>query len=219
VGGLTINDVGGSVAEGAVGTDALVAGNTVTWADGAAVASAGQVLRIVRPTGVFDDYVGVGFFGEAGLTPSEKGMPVREPVATATIVSVVGNDITVDAPVTTLAGDIVYLGDPAPSMWADGQAAKNLAGAAGYTFARVLTDSASARSVPHYRAVDMASDNRIPPGQSARTSHRFDVTGCTQATVKARLLYRPVPTHMARLFGWTASDFIISAAEESVGVP
>ena len=124
------------------------------------------------------------------------------------------------ASLTLLPGDVLFLGDAPGAAASDGVASRALAGAPGYAFARVLVDSGGARHVPHYRAVDIASDNRIPPGQSATTSHQFSLPpACTDATVTARVLYRPLPLSQARLRGWTASDYLIADSQATITLP
>jgi len=68
--------------------------------------------------------------------------------------------------------------------------------------------------VPHYRAVDIASDNRIAPGSHSLTTHAFGVpAGCSTGTVRATLLYRPVPMSMADVRGWDAVDYVVATHE------
>lgn len=217
IGGMTINDIGGASRSGVAGIDASSAATTITWAAGAAAAQPGHVVRVVRPTGSFDDYTGIGFFADPMLTPPEKGMPIQAPVAEATVLSVSADQIVVDQAMPIQAGDILYLGDGWPSAPTDGQTALDLAGMAGYSFARVLVDAAGQRQVPHHRAVDIASDNRIPPGDNAITEHVFEVPGgCTNPSVEARVLYRPVPTQQAKLRSWPANDYLIAYAQASL---
>ena len=58
------------------------------------------------------------------------------------------------------------------------------AGAAGFGFAKVLVGPRGERMVPHFRAVDVASDNRLPFGSSWTSEHRFAVD-CAAPTVRA----------------------------------
>jgi hypothetical protein len=220
VGGLTVNDVGGALATGTVATDAQFAAAVVTWPAGAARAKAGDVLRVVRSTGAFDDYPGVGYFADPGLAAAAKGMPVRAPVGQAKVLSVSGSGITLDASLPVQPGDIVYLGDAAATPPLDGDPSRALAGAAGYTFARVLVDPAGERMVPHYRAVDMVSDNRLRPQVPHVTTHSFAVpAGCATAKVTATLLYRPLPVALSRERGWDARDWVIKTATEDIALP
>ena len=217
-GGMTVHDVGGFAARGVEGTDVTTAGTTMTWAAGALLASGGDVVRIVRPSGVFDDYDGVGLFAGNALTPAEKGLEIHEPVGEASVVSAGGGQLQLDQSLTVLAGDIVYLGDPTAAT--DGQTSLRLSGAAGYTFSKVLTDTSGARGVAHYRATDIASDNRIKPGDNAITTHSFTALGgCTSATVTATVIYRPHPTAMAAERGWDAKDYVIAVGQATVSLP
>lgn len=216
IAGSTVDDLGGRLAEGTVGTDVTVAGATVTWPG--TTAKAGDVLRLVRPNG-FETYGGIGFFANPALTPAEKGRPLREPLAEATVLSVVGDVITVDASLTASAGDLVYLAEARPSML-DEQPSTALAGLAGTTFGRVLVDANGRRQVPHHRAIDMASDNRIAPGTAEVSTYGFDrLAGCTNATVRATLIYRAYPLDEARRRGWDGRDHIIATAAQTIPLP
>ena len=211
-GGYTVADVGGAGARGIEGDDVSTSGATLTWTDGAAAAQAGDVVRVVRPTGIYDDYVAVAPF--AAMTPIEKGREVHRPVGEAMVTVVANDTLTLDTPLAIAAGDVIYVG--APLALVDGQTSRAFAGAPGYTFARVMTDSGGAREVPNYRAIDIASDTRIPPGMHDLTSHRFALEpGCTTATV----LYRPLPLALAGERGWTALDHVIATAEAQTILP
>ncbi len=213
-GGMTINDIGGALAIGTEGSGVSTQGTAVTWPAGALVAKAGQRLRVVRPTGQFDDYAGIGFFADAKLLPSEKGMPIQTPVADAAVLDVSNDVLTIDQTLSLQAGDILYLGDPAPSPHTDGDNSSHLAGSAGYTFARVLVDQQGRRQAPHYRAVDIASDNRIAPGTASHTTHSFArPANCTPGLVRAYVLYRPLPLALANERGWSAKDYVIAQGQ------
>jgi len=212
--GLTVNDVGGAVAVGTEGSGVTTQGTNVNWPAAATIAKAGQRVRVVRPNGQFDDYAGIGFFADANLVASEKGMPVHTPVADAAVVDVVNNVLTVDQTLSLQAGDILYLGDAWPATVTDGEDSRHLAGKAGYTFARVLVDQQGQRQVPHYRAVDIASDNRIAPGSASLTQHSFArPANCTPGSVRAYVLYRPLPLALANERGWSAKDYIIAQGQ------
>ena len=49
------------------------------------------------------------------------------------------------------------------------------AGQAGFAFARVLADAAGNRMVPHHRAIDVVSDNRLMPQQKWTNATRLRV--------------------------------------------
>lgn len=219
-GGMTLSDVGGATAEGIVGADIMVAGADLTWAAGAAKAKAGDVVRAVRPTGVFDDYDGIGFFADGSLTPEQKGIEVRAPVGEAKVMTAGAGAISLEAALPLQAGDIVFLGDEEVGAPVDGEMAKALAGAPGYAFARVMVGPGGERGVPHYKALDIVSDNRIAPQAEATSEHRFAIPpGCGTATLSATVLYRPVPVRVARERGWEARDYVIATAKETIALP
>ncbi len=220
VDGMTVQDGGGSIASGIAGADVQANGAALAWPGGAAAAKPGMTVRVVRPTGAFDDYPGVGYFADPSLTPAEKGLEVFAPVGESIVTTASAGSITLTAAIALQAGDIVYLGEPLPAPPSDGEGALPLAGAAGYTFAKTLVDPTGERHVHHYRAVDIASDNRIPPLAMAKTTHTFRLpAGCSAGKVTAVVLYRPVPVDMARLRGWDARDWVVAQANENVTAP
>jgi hypothetical protein len=220
VAGMTLNDVAGAVAEGVVGVDATVNGSVMTWAGGAASAKQGDVVRVVRPTGAYDDYPGVGFFADPSLSPMEKGLEVLAPVGEASVLSVAGGDLTLSASLVVQAGDVVFLGDALTGAITDGDDARALAGRPGYAFARVTVDPSGARGVPHYRAVDLASDNRLMPNTTSMTSYTFSTpANCAAGQVTATLVYRPTPVTLARQRGWSAKDYVIATTTKNVSLP
>jgi hypothetical protein len=219
-GGMTLADIAGAAATGVVGTDITVTGTSMTWAGGALVAAPGSVVRVVRPTGTFDDYAGIGFFSNPSLTAAEKGLEIRSPVGEATVTSAGAGSVSLDASIAAKAGDIVYLGDALAGQIMDGDVSRALAGRPGYTFARVLVDTKGVRGAPHYRAVDMVSDNRIAPNAAATTTHLFAIpAGCAMGTVSATLLYRKLPVVLARERGWMATDAVVGSATMNVALP
>ena len=218
-GGMTVHDVGGATAEGTVGTDVTAGGATLTWAAGAARAKAGDVVRVVRATGAFDDYPAVGFFANPALTPAQKGLAIYAPVGEATVASVGAGAVTLSAALATQPGDRVYLGDALAWPPVDGDPSLALAGSAGYSFARVMVDSTGRRGAPPYRAVDIASDNRIPPLAPATTTHVFAIPpGCASGQITATALYRPLPVGLSRERGWDAKDYVIASASKAVSL-
>ena len=215
-GGMTLPDYVGARAQGSIGGGATVNGTALTWAEGAAQAKPGDSVRVVRFTGQYDDYNGVGFFANAALTAADKGLPIMQPVAGAEVVGVAGNVLTLSAPLALQAGDRVYLGDPlvAPE---DGDRSAAWAGAAGYAFARVTVAADQRRFVPHYEAVDLASDNRIPPASASVTHHEFTLpNGCANASVQAWVLYRPHPYGLAEQRRWDAKDYLIATTSAAL---
>lgn len=216
IGGQTLSDVAGARATAILGADASVSGTSLTWTEAAARAKPGDEIRVVRASGAFDDYAGNGWFA-GSLTPAEKGIPILEPVAAASVVSVSGSDITLSLPIAASPGDILFLGDPSDSLLSDGAPALDLAGVAGNAFAKVLVDATGARLVPHYKAVHIASDNRVPPQSSQLSRHVFALEpGCTAPTVVATLLYRPSIGPLAHERGWDARSFVVGQVSFSI---
>ncbi len=220
VDGQTIDAVGGMLAEGSLGSDAVLVGTSLDWPAGAALAVPGQVVHFVRPSGVFDDYDGVGLFQGPQLPPQAKGLELREPVGTATVVSVAGTTIVLSEAITVSAGDLAVLGDAAPPTFDDGASSLALAGYAGSSFAKVLVDPQGRERVPHHRAIDIVRDNRIRPQISMVSSYGFSIPpACTQATVTATALYRPFPLELARERGWGGRDYVATEVIEVVTIP
>ncbi|MEP7125652.1 MAG: hypothetical protein ABJE95_32280 [Byssovorax sp.] len=219
-GGMTLDDWGGAFAEATVGGAVTISGAQLTWPAGAAAAKPGDVIRVVRSTGMFDDYVGIGFFADPALTPAQKGLPIRSPVGEAAVVSVSGGVVTLASPLALQAGDTVFLGEPEAWPPVDGMVAPALAGAVGESFARTLVDPLGQRGIPHYRAIDMVSDNRIAPQSKATTTHAFAIPmGCASATVTAVVVYRPIPVALARQRGWDARDYVIATTSQTFALP
>jgi hypothetical protein len=83
----------------------------------------------------------------------------------------------------------------------------SLAGAPGWAFGKVPVDVDGRLGVPFWRAIDLASDNRIPAGETVTTSHVFDASGSSGAvTVTVVLVYRKFPWSVARARGWPSAD-------------
>lgn len=218
--GPTLPDVGGAWAEGVLGADATVNGTTWTWAEGAAKALPGQVLRVVRDTGTWLDYPGIGLFSDPMLAPADKGIPNRAAIGEAKVVSAGNGQVEVDAALSVSPGDRVFLGDPMMSDIADGAPSLSLAGLPGQAFARVLVDPGGGRAAPHHRAVDIVSDNRLPSLVPVTSEHSFVLPpGCSSVTVTATAAYRPVPLGLAKERGWEARDFVAASRKEIVSVP
>lgn len=215
MGGLTVPDTGGAWSVGIEGETTTTLEADLEWPEGASVAEAGHVVRVVRPTGDFLDYTGVGFFDNASLTAEEKGIPIEVPVGEAEVLIVDGDVLTLSAVLDIQLGDRVYLGDPVDG-YEDGQDARHLAGRAGTAFSRVLVDSEGTRHVPHYRAVDMVSDNRIAPGAHAVSTYRFALNdGCDVGHIQATVLYRPIPLSLAFPRDWESKDYVIATGTGS----
>jgi hypothetical protein len=189
VGGDVIPDFGGALAIQERGAD---------WSrwPGARV---GERIRVVERPGTFHDPPGTGPFGDGTFSPAEKGMPVERFVGEARIVGVDGDRVTLEGPLP--AGDRAYRVDD--DGWiGPGDDARAAAGGPGFAFGKVLVDGAGSRQVPAHRAVDVASDNRLPPGAAYTTTHTFALDGCADPEVGATLTWRAYPVGLARQKAW-----------------
>jgi hypothetical protein len=195
-GGDAIPDVGGWL-------DRKEAGEDWTSWPGARV---GDVVRVVRRPGGFHDYAGYGPFGDGRFDAAQKGLPVEEVVGARTIEAVDGDGVRFDAPLPE--GDIAYRGAAAVPP-ADGDEARAVAGAPGFAFARVLVGADGTRMVPHFLAVDVASDNRLLPQQAWTSTHRF-AAACEQPTVHAVLAHRAWPVALANARGWPLTESVMA---------
>lgn len=199
VGGDAIPDFGGYYARKATGQD---------WTDWPG-AKKGQRVTVISRTGKHRDYEGFGPFGDGRFTKEQKGMPEDVAAGSRLITSVQGSKVTFDAPLPS--GDVAYRVD-APSSPKDGSLSLARAGAAGFAFARVLVGTDGRRMVPHFLAVDLASDNRILPGRAVTTKHRFKST-CAEPTVEAALVYRALPFELARERGFPLTELVLAEAK------
>jgi hypothetical protein len=172
-------------------------------------AEVGQRVQVVRQTSDFLDYTGPGRFGDGSFTPEQRGMPVEEAVGGATITATDGDTVTFDTPLP--AGDLAYriTHTATPTT---GDAIASRAGLPGFGFARVMVGEDGARMVPHFAAVDVASDNRLPPQSSWTSQHTF-AADCATPTVTAALLYRSYPLDLAAQRGWEMTERVMTTAE------
>lgn len=214
--GYTIGDVGGALARGVVGASVTLSSEELVFATAPSGITAGQRVRVLRPTGLYDDYEGVGYFGASERTPEEKGLEIFAPVDEAAVLGVTGATVLADRALMAQPGDVVVIAEALPASFVDGADARALAGAPGHAFARVLVDPEGRRQAPQHRAVDIASDNRIPPQGTALSSHAFAIPpSCTEAKVTATVLYRPRPLWLARERGWPAKDHVAAKLTHS----
>ncbi len=195
LGGQAIPDVGGLQAWAVMDEGVQAQGTELVFdaLDNGAVSGA----RFLRPTGQFDDYDGPGTASFEGRSAEEKGLPLYDFLAERAVVTVEGPVVQLDeAPPALQAGDLVYLvGD------------EDMAGAPGWLYAKILTDAQGERGVAHYRATDMASDNRLAAQASASSTHRFPLPSQGESLeVKARLLHRDYAAPVAQRYGWDRGD-------------
>ena len=204
-GGQAVPDVGGYRAMGSYGTDFSASGSTLDF--GIRVLPAASVVRFARPTGSFDDYDGPGTAGFSGLSAEDKGLPILSVLGELAVVSIDGGTVTLAGePPALEAGDIAYLVD-----------GDDAAGAAGWLFAKVMLDAEGQRGVAHYRAVDIASDNRLGFGGSSTSSHSFPLPAeGGSVTVSARLFARDYAAPIANTYGWSVTDQLVAEGSEEL---
>ena len=193
-----------------------VAGDTVPYFGGYAArklaqedwrlwpgADVGDHVRVVSRSGDWHEYDGYGPFAAGRFTPDEKGLPVEHVVGHAVITAVNRDRVSFDRPLP--------LGDVAYRISVDALE-RVQAGQAGFAFARVLADAAGNHMVPHHRAIDVVSDNRLMPQQKWTSQHSFE-SNCDTPTVRARLLYRAFPLELAKERRWNRPDALMTEAE------
>ncbi len=170
-------------------------------------ARVGDVVRVVAWSGEWYDYEGFGPFGDGTFGPQQKGMPVESVVGESVIVAMDGDEAIFDTPLP--AGEVAYRGETIASLAGLGGPAVAVAGAAGFGFSRVLSAADGSRGVPHFRAVDVVSDNRLLPQRSWVSEHRFRST-CEEPEVRAVLLYRAYPLALASERRWTLDNRVMA---------
>jgi hypothetical protein len=167
------------------------------WED----AEPGHVIRVVRRTGAWHDYKGFGVFGDARLSPQDKGLAEEVVVGESTVLGVDEGIVSLSAPLPE--GDVAYLGHPAGQIQPGA-----VAGSPGFAFARVLVGAGGEEQVPHFMAVDVSIDNRILPGESWTSNHRF--AACAVPEVRARLWYRRLPYRLIAERRWDVQDQLMA---------
>ena len=216
-GGRTVTELGGALAIGVVGEDVTADGATLTWPGlPAGLLADGLVVRTVRPTGQWMEYQGPGPFRDPSWTAADKGLPEVEPLGSAALASIAGDELVLATEVELTGGDVLFLGEAA-GLPEEGDPARAVAGAPGMDFGKVLADADGEHQVPHYRAVDVVRDNRLLPYESATSEHRFDLpAGCGELTAEARLVYRRYPLRLARERGWELLDHVVTTADVTI---
>jgi hypothetical protein len=170
----------------------------------------GQRVQVIQRSGSYHDYIGHGPFGDGTFDTQEKGLPEELVVGSAEIVAVNGEEVTFDTELPD--GDIAYLVDGV-DLPTHGDIVRSFAGAPGFAFARVMTDGNGARMVPHHRATDIASDNRILPQQEYTTTHRFAAV-CSAPEIHAVLIYRRHGFDLARERQWTHLEAVMAEVRQ-----
>jgi hypothetical protein len=221
--GQTITEVGGALASRRIAAGETLSGTTtLSWPNLPAALSDTSLdlsnlrLRALRDTGSFIDYSGFESFASGGFPAEQKGLPERLPLGEVSIVGISADQLELSASLPLQEGDLMLLGEAlvAPS---EGASSSMLAGAPGADFARVLSDSSGALMVPHYRATDVARDNRLLPYHSSSSEHRFSLpVSCSTPEAEAWLIYRRYPPALARERGWPSSDAVLISRQASV---
>ena len=197
-------DVGGYLSTGVIGDSVELDGTTLTFTPTPASSTTPLDVQFVRPTGEWDDYAGsgVGWHSQPDRSAKEKGLAIFEFVGeTAAIVQDDGSLELENLPPDVRPGDVAYL--VGEGQWA---------GASGWLYSKVLVDRNGERGVHHYRAVDIASDNRISMGASAISEHRFPSPGTGSVLeVKAEVVYRRQSHAVARVYGWPHEDLLFAS--------
>lgn len=168
-------------------------------------AAIGDVVRVVVEDG-WHDYDGFGPFGDGSFDVVDKGLAKLRVVGQSTVIGVVGDQVEFDVPLPI--GDIAFRGRPDVFTSADPLTAAAVAGAPGFAFARVLADADGQIMIPHHRAVDVVSDNRITPQQEWTSTHVF-AAACADPIVDAVLVHRAYPVELADERGWTNTQQVM----------
>ena len=171
----------------------------------------GDIVRFVLPSASYDDYPATRWFGDPARMPAEKGMEIHTPSAEAAVVAVQADKLTLDRTVSVPAGALYAVGSALVGGKVDDESPiAALAGAPGYAFGKILADRDGVTNVAFWRSVDVVSDNRIPAGKTASTTHTFDASDATGAPVEVTvtLLYRKHPWWSARARGWDGVDVV-----------
>ena len=174
-------------------------------------AQVGDRIVVVQNAG-WVDYEGPLQFGDGTFTVAERGLPDWQVQGTAVVTGVSGSLVTLDGPLPS--GDRAYRLPPG-GLQDESDPAAPLAGTPGFAFARVLADASGDLMVPHFRAVDVVSDNRLMPRGSWTSTHRFTAP-CADPVVEARLLYRRVPWALSSEKRWDSRDAVMSQVQVSL---
>ena len=77
-------------------------------------------------------------------------------------------------------------------------------------------DREGSRGVAHYRAVDMASDNRLAPLATATTQHVFpSLAPLEELTVTVTLVKRKYAAPVAQVYGWDVGDEVVAEVSDT----
>ena len=199
-GGDVVPDFGGLRAEKTAGED------WTAWPG----AQVGDRVRVLQRPVSWHDYTGTGPFGDGRFDAEAKGMAADSFVGEVEIVEVDGDQVVFDAELPE--GDVAWLVSDPGGLPDEGDTPVDLAGRPGFGFARVMVGADGARMVPHFLAVDVASDNRLLPQSSWTSHHVFPACEDGAVEVEARLVYRRLPPDLAVERGWELVDLVMAEA-------
>ncbi len=205
-GGHAIPDVGGYRATGILGDTLEIIDGVLTLEDSLDESATNLVVRFTRPTGTWEDYTGPGTaaFSTPDLTAEDKGLELEEYLGEVEVLSTDGWNLELEADLPDIQmGDRFYVAT-------DG----DQAGAPGWLYGKILVDAEGSRGVPHYRAIDVASDNRIAQGNASSFEARFPLLE-EKLTIEAQLIRRDHGAYIAELYGWTTIDELITTTTET----
>ena len=212
--GSIVDEIGGRLASGVVGESILRSDNVLQWTLPDSLDFDAVTLKVLRSTGEYQDYTGIGYFAESERTLEEKGMPNYTLVGQTAVIQV-ADGLAMNEAIELQEGDKLFLVSTS-AILEDGMPSQGLVGRTGQSFAKVLVDAEGTLQVPHYKATDILRDNRIPPGSNLVLPHTFQLgEGCTTGTVTATMLYRPHPMNLSQQYGWDAQDFVIAQTNVS----
>ncbi len=212
--GSIVDEIGGRLASGVVGESILRSDNVLQWTLPDSLDFDAVTLKVLRSTGDYQDYTGIGYFAESERTLEEKGMPNYTLVGQTAVIQV-ADGLAMNEAIELQEGDKLFLVSTS-AILEDGMPSQGLVGRTGQSFAKVLVDAEGTLQVPHYKATDILRDNRIPPGSNLVLPHTFQLgEGCTTGTVTATMLYRPHPMNLSQQYGWDAQDFVIAQTNVS----
>ena len=134
---------------------------------------------------------------DATWSAEERGLHQENVVGSVEVTEVINGTVTTSEPMPN--GTQAYL-IRSDEQWS---------GQSGFAFARVLVGADGQLQVPHYKAVDIAWDNRLMAHQSWTSLHTFQST-CTEPEVHAQLWWRRFPYQISQIRGWDLDDRLMT---------
>ncbi|GEM_PF-544859 len=222
VGGHSVPSWGGAVVSGTLEKGgSTLSGKKLALPSGELwpAAAKGLVVRFLGAGESWADYPATRWFGAKERTAKDKGMALPKPLGSAVIMAVEGQVATLASAVTATAGSRFFATAatlPALKKVDDKAESIAIAGRPGWLFTKVMRSAAKQAPVPFFRAVDIAADNRIPAGATAKVSCTFAWDGAADVQVEALLIYRKYPWPRAHQRGWQVHDVVRASALKKV---